>query len=102
MIPPIQVDFASLNIETLAPMLIAIVGALTILCIDLLNKTLDKSLYIMLTIVFLIIDLGAVVGYNGAVRGFFDIMMVDGISVLSQVVILVLSCAFILLAFSKH
>lgn len=102
MIQPISVDFASLNIGTLVPMMIAIIGALTILCIDLMNKTLDKSLYIMLVIVFLIIDLGAVVGYNGAVRGFFDLMLVDGISILSQVVILVLSAAFILLAFSKQ
>ncbi len=102
MIQPFSVDFASLNFGTLIPMIVAIVGALTILCIDLFNKTLDKSLYIMLTIIFLIIDLCTVIGYNGAVRGFFDIMYVDGISILAQIIILMLSAAFILLAFSKH
>jgi len=102
MIPAIEVDFASLNIQTLAPMLVAIVGALAILCIDLANKSLDKSLYIILTVLFLLVDLGMVFGYNGAVRGFFDIMMVDGISVLAQVTVLVLSVAFVLLAFSKQ
>ena len=102
MIPAIDVDFASLNIQTLAPMIVAIVGALVILCIDLANKNLDKSLYIMLTVIFLIVDLVLVFGYSGAVRGFFDIMMVDGISVLAQVTILVLAIPFILLAFCKQ
>ncbi len=59
MIPAIDVDFASLNIQTLAPMAVAIIGALAILCIDLANKHLDKSMYIILTVVFLVVDLGS-------------------------------------------
>ena len=55
MIEPISIDFASLNMGSLAPMLVAIVGALTILCIDLFSKKLDKSLYVILTILFLMI-----------------------------------------------
>jgi len=102
MIPAVEVDFASLNMQTLAPMLVAIVGALAILCIDLANKHLDKSLYIMLTVIFLLVDLVMVFGYSGAVRGFFDIMMVDGISILAQVTVLVLAMTFVLLAFSKQ
>ena len=34
MIPPISIDFEALNLASLVPMLVAIVGALTILCID--------------------------------------------------------------------
>jgi len=102
MIPAVDVDFVSLNMQTLAPMLVAIVGALAIICIDLANKHLDKSLYIILTVIFLLVDLVMVFGYSGAVRGFFDIMMVDGISILAQVTVLVLAMAFVLLAFSKQ
>ena len=101
MINSISIDFASLNLASLAPMSIAIVGALIILCIDLATKNLHKSLYIILTMLFLIVDLGSVIGYSGAVRGFFDVMLIDGIATLAQIIILVASSLFILLAFSQ-
>jgi len=102
MIPPINIDMAALNLPSLVPMLITIVGALAILCIDLATKNLHKSLYVMLTILILLIDLGAVLGYNGATRGFFDVMLMDGIAILSQIIILVGSALFIILALSQQ
>jgi NADH-quinone oxidoreductase subunit N len=102
MIEPISVDMAALNLPSLAPMLIAIGGALAILCIDLATKSLHKSLYIMLTVLFLIIDFGAVVGYTGATRGFFDLMLMDGIAILSQIIIIVASGLFVLLALAQQ
>lgn len=101
MIPPIDIDFASLNFVTIVPMLIAIVGALTILCIDLFAKNLDKSFYIILAVLFLVVDLGSLYGYNGAVRGFFDLMLVDGISVLAQFIIVIGTAMFMLLSLNK-
>lgn len=101
MIPPIDIDFASLNFVTIVPMLIAIVGALTILCIDLFAKNLDKSFYIILAVLFLVVDLGSLYGYNGAVRGFFDLMLVDGISVLAQFIIIIGTAMFMLLSLNK-
>jgi len=102
MIEPISIDIAALNLPSLVPMLVAIVGALAILCIDLVTKNLHKSLYVMLTILILLIDLGAVIGYNGATRGFFDVMLVDGIAILSQIIIIVGSALFVLLALSQQ
>ncbi len=102
MIEPISIDFASLNLASIAPMAVAIVGALVILCIDLMTKNLHKSLYIMLTVLFLLIDLGVVLGYSGATRGFFDIMLIDGIAILAQAIIIIASGLFILLAFSQQ
>ncbi len=101
MIQPISIDMASLNLASLVPMLIAVGGALIILCIDLMNKNLDRSMYIILTILFLLIDLGSVIGYTGATRGFFDVMLMDGISILAQIIIIVGSALFILLALSR-
>ncbi|WP_419771165.1 MAG: NADH-quinone oxidoreductase subunit NuoN [Candidatus Marinarcus sp.] len=101
MISPINIDFASLNFITIVPMLVAIIGGLSILCIDLFSKKLDKSLYVMLTVLFLIIDLGVLYGYNGAVRGFFDMMLLDGIAVLAQFIMLIGSILFILLTLNK-
>ncbi|WP_320035372.1 NADH-quinone oxidoreductase subunit NuoN [Halarcobacter sp.] len=100
-IPPVAIDFASLNFTTIVPMLMAIVGALVILCVDLVNKKLDKSLYVMLTVLFLFVDLGTLIGYSGNVRGFFDLLLVDGIAILSQAIIVFASILFILTAMNK-
>lgn len=101
MIQPISIDIASLNLASLIPMLIAVGGALLIICIDLINKNLHRSMYIMLTILVLLIDFGSIYGYNGGVRGFFDVMLMDGISLLAQMVIVIGSGLFILLALSR-
>jgi len=102
MVPPVSIDFSSLNIVSIVPMLIAIVGALTILCIDLFTKNTSRSFYTMLSVLFVFIDLGAVIWYQGSARGFFDVMMVDGISILSQGIILLASALFIPLSLASR
>ncbi len=101
MLEPINVSLESLNLITLAPMLIAIAGALIILIIDLFNDKLDKSLYVMLTILVLFIDFGSVLGLNVNERGFFDVMLIDGISIISQLMIIGGSMIFIPLALTS-
>jgi NADH-quinone oxidoreductase subunit N len=91
----------SLNLGTLAPMLVAIAGGLGILIIDLIKKDLDKTLYVMLSVLILVVDLGAVFGQRVGDRGFFDVMLIDGIAVLSQIVILAASMLFIPLALTS-
>ena len=108
MLEAVNVSFASLNMPTLYPMLIAIVGALLILVIDLFKEGLHKSVYVMMTLLFLALDLGAVLDFvgvfetTGAVRGFFDVMLMDGIAILAQLIMLVASMLFILLALTKQ
>ena len=101
MIEPINIDVEALNLASLAPMIIAIVGGLSILVIDLFKKDLSKTLYTMLTVLFIVIDLGAVISYTGGTRGFFDVMLIDGIAFLAQAVILVASILFIPLALTS-
>ncbi|MGB5506394.1 MAG: NADH-quinone oxidoreductase subunit NuoN, partial [Sulfurovum sp.] len=101
MLEPINVSLESLNLITLAPMLVAIVGGLIILIIDLLNRTLHKSLYVMLTILVLFIDFGTVLGLNVNERGFFDVILIDGISIISQLLIIAGSMIFIPLALTS-
>ncbi|AXH13483.1 NADH-quinone oxidoreductase subunit NuoN [Halarcobacter bivalviorum] len=100
-IPPIAIEFASLNFPTIIPMIVAIVGALVILIIDLVNKNLDKSLYVMIAVLFLLIDLGTLIGFTSDVRGFFDLLLVDGIAILSQIIIVIASFLFVLTAMGK-
>jgi NADH-quinone oxidoreductase subunit N len=101
MLEPINVSLESLNLITLAPMLIAIAGALIILVIDLINNKLHKSLYVMLTVLILFIDFGSVLGLNVNERGFFDVMLIDGISIISQLMIIGGSMIFIPLALTS-
>lgn len=101
MLEPIQVSLEQLNLATLTPMLIAIAGGLVILCIDLMKDNLHRSMYVMLTMLFLLVDLGAVLGLEINERGFFDVMLIDGIAVISQLIMLVASLVFIPLALSS-
>jgi NADH-quinone oxidoreductase subunit N len=101
MLEPIKVSLESLNLITLAPMLLAIAGGLVILVLDLINDKLHKSLYVMLTILILVVDFGATIGLNVNERGFFDVMLIDGISIISQLLIIVASILFTPLALTS-
>ena len=100
MVTPIQVTVQELNLPLLVPMLIAIAGGLGILVIDLLKSNLDKSLYVMLSMIILFADMLAVAGLTPN-RGFFDLMLVDGVSIVSQMLIIVASMLFIPLALTS-
>ncbi len=101
MLAPISVNLASLNFMTLSPMLIAIAGALGILIIDLIKKDLDKTLYVILTVLILFIDLGATLGLSLNDRGFFNLIVVDGVTILSEILILLASMLFVPLALTS-
>ncbi len=98
MIQPINIDMGSLNFVSLVPMILAIVGGLVILVIDLTNDKLNKSFYVMMSELFILLSLGAVFGYSGDSRGFFDVILIDGIAKLGEAIVLIASALFILLA----
>jgi len=107
MLEPINVSMESLNVMTLAPMLIPIVGALLILVVDIFKSGLDKTLYVVLSLLFLIMDFGALISsstsffQNGTVLGMFDVMLIDGLAILSQFIIVGASMLFIPLALTN-
>lgn len=107
MLEPINVSMESLNLVTLAPMLIPILGALFILVVDIFKGGLDKTLYVTLSLLFLLMDGGALLeasGYfsqNGTLKGVFDVMLIDGLALLSQFIIVGASMLFIPLALTN-
>jgi NADH-quinone oxidoreductase subunit N len=107
MLEPINVSLESLNIMTLAPMLIPIAGALLILVVDLFKSNLDKSLYVMLSILFLFMDFMSLVGSattfanNGTILGLFDVVLIDGLAIVSEFIIVIASMLFIPLALTS-
>jgi len=104
MLAPVNVSLESLNLMTLAPMLIPIVGALLILVIDIFKSNLDKTLYVVLSLLFLFMDFGSLMEaagiftQDGIVMGVFDVMLIDGLAILSQFIIVAASMLFIPLA----
>ena len=107
MLEPINVSLESLNLMTLAPMLIPILGALLILIVDMVKGGLDKSLYVMLSLLFLAMDFGSLLGAanifstDGTMNGVFDVMLIDGLAILSQFVIVGASMLFIPLSLTS-
>ena len=101
MLESINITMESLNLMTLVPMLVVVAGGLIILVLDLLNSKLHKSLYVMLTLLVLFIDFGAVMGLNVNERGFFDVMLIDGVSIVSQLLIIAASMLFTPLALTS-
>jgi len=99
---PISINFSALNLLSMSPMLIILFGALVILCIDLIKSNLDKTLYVTLAMLTLFIALGAVLSLNINERGLFDTILIDGVSVLGQVLIITGSMLFIPLALTKR
>ena len=102
MLETFNISLESLNIFGIFPMLIAIVGALVILIVDMGLKRPNKQLYTMLTILFLILDLGYLLLFNisDVQRAFFDLILIDGISILGQLIILTAAILFIPLTLS--
>lgn len=104
MLAPVNVSFESLNMMTLAPMIIPIIGALLILVIETFKTNLDKTIYVVLSLLFLFMDFGSlmdatgVFNVNGTVMGLFDVMLIDGVAILSQFIIVGASMLFIPLA----
>jgi len=107
MLEAVNVAWGELNLATLAPMLIAITGALAILVVDLAKGGLHKSFYVMVSLLFLLLDFGSLVDFaglfteNGTMSGFFNVMLIDGIAILSQLIIVGASMLFIPLALTS-
>ena len=107
MLNHVNISLESLNIATLVPMLIPIIGALFILVLDLFKKDQSKSMYVMLSLLFVILDFGSLIDFsidfstNGTILGYFDMMLIDGLALLAQFIIVGASILFIPLALTS-
>lgn len=97
----VDISLEALNFSTIIPMLIIITGGLIILGVDLFTKNTSRSFYTIVSVLFILLDLGFVLYSDGFARGFFDLMLVDGISIISQSIILLASALFIPLALTS-
>src|SRR5574344_364267 len=97
----INIDIDSLNLFAIAPMSLAILGALSIILTDLFAKNKDKSLYAFLVILFLVFDLFTILVNEEKTKAMFDMVLIDGFSILAQIIIIVFAILFTLLSLSR-
>lgn len=102
MLEPIVISLEKLNLLTLLPVGILIVGALLIICLDLAIKNLHRSFYAMLALIFTLLSFVSLLGFNGVNEGFFNTVLIDGISILASLIILAVSALFLLFSLSKE
>lgn len=98
---PVNFSLAELNLPSLIPMIITVIGATFILLIDLVKK-LDSGFFVTITMVTLGLNLGFLLNYSYDANGFFDMLLVDGLSILAQLVVVFGSMVFIPLALTSH
>ncbi len=99
---PISINIESLNLASLLPTGILVAGALLIICLDLIKASLPRWFFSLTALAFLALSFFSLLSYQGALRGFFDLILLDGISILSGLIILVVSGFFILFSLSKQ
>ena len=97
-----NIVIADLNLITLLPVCTLIVGALLILCTDIFKSDISKRFYTIISVLFILLSLGFLIGLEPNQKGFFDVMLVDGIGILSQIIILVASILFVALALNSQ
>ncbi|MDR2636019.1 MAG: NADH-quinone oxidoreductase subunit N, partial [Campylobacteraceae bacterium] len=98
-----DISFEGLNLFTLSPMITLCVGALFIICADMLKKGLSRGFYVWLTSFFLVCAFIVILQFGvDEERGFFDTMLIDGISKLAQIAILAVSLLFVQTAICKN
>ncbi len=96
------ISFDTLNIASLMPVGILVLGALVLICLDLINKNLKKEIFIILSLIMLALSFFSIICYKGASRGFFDAILIDGVARLSSMIVLMVSGLFLLFSFSRQ
>ena len=93
-----MVDFASLNITSIMPMIIIVLGGLGILCLDMILGKFYKGIYVSLSIIIIALSLFSLLYMDSYGSGFFSFVEIDGFSVVAQAIILTASIFFVLLS----
>ncbi|MDR1614117.1 MAG: NADH-quinone oxidoreductase subunit NuoN [Campylobacteraceae bacterium] len=96
------ITLESLNLCTLAPTIVLCLGALVIICIEISIKGLSRNFYVGISSLFLLGSLVCIISLGAEDEtGFFNTMLIDGMSKLSHIIIIAASLLFAPLALCK-
>lgn len=101
MMEHILIDIKALNLESLFPMGILILGALFIICVDLIKSDISRHFYIVTSVIIFLLSFVSLFTYSGGLYGFFDMIYIDAIGRLSAMLVIAVSGIFILFSASK-
>lgn len=94
-----MINLTNLNISSITTMGLLVAFGVFILCILAFKKNLSRAFYTIFCVVALLLNLGILFSQN-TTTGFFDMLLIDGISIISQIIIVVASILFIPLSLS--
>ncbi|MCR4942231.1 MAG: NADH-quinone oxidoreductase subunit NuoN [Campylobacter sp.] len=98
-------EFLNLNelsLSSVAPMLSLVCFALFLLCVGVVKKDLNKGFYTAFCIIALLLNAGMIFDYHGLKSSFFDMLLVDGIAIISMLIMVLASALFIPLALTHR
>ena len=91
-------SLTQLNISLLIPMSISLLGGIVLLGVGVFNKIKSRDLYITIALLFVIVNLGFLILEANPLfaPGFFGMLLVDGISLLAQIIMLITTLILLL------
>lgn len=97
-----NLTLTSLNIFSIVPIIITLLGALGILVLDLIIPRFYRGIFVSLSAIILALSLASVIFMDGGESGFFGFIIMDGFALVAQIIILTTSILFIFLSLSKN
>ena len=97
-----NLTLASLNIFSIVPIIITLLGALGILVLDLIIPRFYRGIFVSLSAIILALSLASVIFMEGGESGFFGFIIMDRFALVAQIIILTTSILFIFLSLSKN
>lgn len=91
----IDISLQSLNIASISVPGIMVIFAIGLIFLSMFAKNLPKIFYISICILAILLDLAILTTFELNQKGFFGVIYIDGITILSQLIILVSSFIFI-------
>lgn len=91
----IDISLQSLNIASISVPGIIVIFAISLIFLSMFAKNLSKAFYVSICILAILIDIVILTSFELNQKGFFGVIYIDGITVLSQLIILISSLIFI-------
>ncbi|MSN95710.1 NADH-quinone oxidoreductase subunit NuoN [Campylobacter sp. FMV-PI01] len=90
-------EFGILNFGLISPVVVLILFGLLMLCVSMVKKDLNNKFYIYISVIALILNLAFLFGTgDGKTRGFFGLVLLDGVAFMGLVIISLMSIFFVL------
>lgn len=97
-----SINLNILNIASIIPMLVLIGFGIFLLGISIFSRGLSRQFYTAFCILAIALDVGFILGFSNQSSGFFGLIFIDGISILSILIISIASIFFLPFSLSKN